>query len=197
MMIVWSLPGGDYHPIVLPIFTKFYLAYRVQRRQRPGSCVSYTICIQFAALFRRRMHRPGQTYERPGEHKNETWRCHFAYHRLISRSLWRLHPSDCAGRESNVFVCIAMRLPANSCGRPRRYFDRHELGPNRGPAQLSRARGPETAARSGGLDYTKARSHFPNPIAPLPAAEPAGAGPEQYAADRAADAGWQALSLHE
>jgi hypothetical protein len=42
MMIVWSLPGNDYHPILLPLFTKLYLARRPAASEL-GEGVSYTI----------------------------------------------------------------------------------------------------------------------------------------------------------
>ena len=39
-----------------------------------------------------------------------------------------------------------MRPSADSCGRPRRYSNRHELGPNRDPTSRPLARGPATTA---------------------------------------------------
>jgi hypothetical protein len=78
MMIVWSLTGGDCHPISLPIFTKLYLAHRTEASGL-AKAVSYTISFK---------QRPGtKNRNSASEHKNETWRPYFAYHRLISRSL--------------------------------------------------------------------------------------------------------------
>src|SRR4029077_12261751 len=64
----------------LPIFTKLYLAHRTEASGL-GKGVSYTISFK---------QRPGtKSRSSASEHKNETWRPYFAYHRLISRSLLR------------------------------------------------------------------------------------------------------------
>ena len=59
-----------------------------------------------------------------------------------------------------------MRFPANPCRRPRRHFNRNELGPNRGTSLSSRARRAATAAAGGEWITPSPRSHFPNPIGP-------------------------------
>ncbi len=58
-----------------------------------------------------------------------------------------------------------MRFPANPCRRPRRHFNRHELGPNRGTSRLAVPDGPRPQPLVE-LDYTRPASHFPNPIGP-------------------------------
>ena len=49
-MIVWSLPGGDHHPIVLIIFTKLYLA-RPCSGCRVWMATRQLYYSSFAALF--------------------------------------------------------------------------------------------------------------------------------------------------
>jgi outer membrane protein len=160
MTIVWSLPAGDYHPICLPIFTKFYLACRFGASEL-GKGVGYT--VSFISLARRR-----KAATAPGKHKkhkDETWRWYFAYHRLISRSLWALHLQPVQG-ENRMFLsalqCALRRTLAVVLAGTLTAMSWAQTGAQPNPA-VPEGPKPQVFVST---DYSKPRSYFPNPLGP-------------------------------
>ena len=163
-----------------------------------GGTVSYTILFK----LRSRLANTGtvtqgrRSRNDAGKHKNETWRPHFTYHRLISRSLCAHHHQPVQG-ENRMF------LSALQCAF-RRTLALVLAGTLTAMSWAQTATQPAAALPDGPrpqrlavTDYSKPNSHFPNPLGPYMARQPAAGGPAQYPADRAVVARWQALSLHE